>query len=885
MDKKVLGILAHVDAGKTTLSEAMLYVGGTIKSCGRVDNRNTVLDSDVCERERGITILSKTARIKTDDSEIILIDTPGHVDFSPETERTLAVLDCVILLVSTTDKVTAHTKTLWKLIRRHNIPTIIFVNKMDMPNADKDEILSNLASELSKNVIAISPTKGFVDADANVSAKGAVDAATGNPAEVFEKPEKMFEELSMASDRLCEAYLEKGYLSAKEIAEGFNCCDYYPVMFGSALRVDGVDKLLRVIQMLAKGRPQSNEFGAAVYKISRDKAGNKLAHMKITGQSLAVKSMLGADKVSEIRLYSGDKYESVREAFAGDIVAIPGLSDCYIGKCYGSAQNVGENALSPVMTYAVKYPTDVDSTQMLRMLREIEEEDPTLNVTYVEQTREIMVSLMGEVSADILKRRVADRFNVAITFTNGKITYKETIEDIVEGVGHFEPLRHYAEVHVRIEPGECGSGIVIENEADSDELSTNWQRLILTHLKEKKHKGVLLGAPITDVVITLVSGKAHIKHTEGGDFRQATYRAVRQGLMQATSHLLEPWYQYEMYVPTEFVGHAMTDLDRMHGTTYVEGESNGVTTLTGLVPVSEANGYVSDLIAYTKGKGAISFRPAGYLPCHNEDEIIENSTYDPEADLANPPGSVFCSHGAGTVIPWYEVFDYMHVPLKCDTADGEYSGDESITNMAKARQHCDSNTLWATTEEIDAIINSISHANAKARHNAYKGMSARHIESRRIPTHKEVHETVYKGTVTKDKYMLVDAYNVIFAWTNLRELAKESLDGAAGRLIDILCNYQGFTGVNLIAVFDAYKVKGHGREEMDYGNVKVVYTKTAETADRYIERYAHENASKFDITVVTSDGIEQVIIRGKGCNLISSREFEEEVRRVGCTTD
>lgn len=846
MRKIVTGILAHVDAGKTTLSEALLYEAGILKKKGRVDTKDSFLDNNAWERERGITIFSKVARLNLGDLELILTDTPGHVDFSGEMERALKISDQAILIINASDGVQAHTKTVWKLLRARHIPTFIFVNKTDLPGFDRDRILSNLKKELSPEAADFSGMH----------------------------TEQFYEEVATASEELLDSYMEKGNLNDAEIAGAIGDSRVFPVFFGSALKGDGVGAFLEALKTYSGSPVTGDSFGAVCLKITRDKAGSRLTHLKLTGGSLKVKDVLEEEKINEIRLYSGEKYEAVNEVRAIDICAVTGLKNSRPGHTYGNVTNVTDTVIEPVLTYAVKYPDDVDRTTMHRILTELEEEEPNLKVEYSEATREIYVHLMGEVQTEILTREIEERYNIKVSFGVGNILYKETIENTVEGVGHFEPLRHYAEVHLKMEPLYRGAGLQFETDVSTDDLALNWQRLILTHLQEKEHRGVLTGSPITDIKITLVAGKAHLKHTEGGDFRQATYRAVRQGLMMAESTLLEPFYFYELTVPENAVGRAMTDIDRMWGTAEISEQHDGISVISGKAPVSTLNGYAKEVAAYTKGLGTLSVSLAGYEPCHNALEVIEARAYSPENDLRNTPDSVFCSHGAGTVIPWHEVYSYMHLPLMDDRAT---DSDSPVPIAAPAPERKE---IFVTTEEIDEIINKTAYANRSGRQGSFKGISESMREKRRIGG-KPINPTTAskKAASPKEKYMLIDGYNVVHAWEELKGIAEKDLNGAAGRLMDIVSNYSAITGIKTILVFDAYKVPGHNTEEIKYHNITVVYTKTAETADRYIERYAHENGKNYDIVVVTSDGVEQVIIRGAGCTLMSSRDFYEDCSR------
>lgn len=841
----MLGILAHVDAGKTTLSESLLFNAGNIRNKGRVDNRDSFLDTDDCERERGITILSKTARLSCDDTEIVLVDTPGHVDFSAEMERVLGVLDEAVILINATDGVQAHTKTVWKLLKSFGIPTFFFVNKMDLPDTDKADILKKLKSELSVDIIDFSD----------------------------DTSDSFYEDLATASETFLDTYMSEGKIPTEDIKEGIRNRLIFPAFFGSALKDIGVKEFLDGLLKYSPEFERGKEFGAYCYKITRDKAGNRLTHIKITGGTLAVKDLLGGEKINEIRLYSGEKYVAVSSVEAGDICCVTGPKESRPLNGYGAKENGRETFLEPVLLYAVRYPDDVDTASMHKILSEIEEEEPSLKVEFNEATREIYVCLFGEVQTEILTRRIIDRANIKVTFDTGRILYKETISNTVEGVGHFEPLRHYAEVHLKMEPLERGMGLIFESDVNVDDLALNWQRLVLTHLQEREHRGVLTGSPITDMKITLVAGKAHLKHTEGGDFRQATYRAVRQGLMLAESVLLEPFYFFELNIPEYAVGRAMTDIDRMWGTVEVSSLADGFAVLTGTAPVSTLNGYAKEVTAYTKGQGSLSVALSGYAPCHNTEEVLVARMYNPENDLRNPCDSVFCSHGAGTSVHWSQVYEYMHLPLVI------YGDKEVVMETDYVNQRAEKKEIFVTTEEIDAIIKKTAYSNRKEEASAYKGISKEAYERRRVGGRRIEKPMEYKGTVQKKKFILIDGYNVIHAWKELSDIAARDMAGAAGRLMDIVSNYSGIVGVETILVFDAYKVANHQTEVLDYHNIKVVYTKTAETADRYIERYAHENGKKYDITVITSDGVEQVIIRGEGCNLMSSRDFEEDYKK------
>lgn len=856
MKQLVLGILAHVDAGKTTLSEAMLYTAGNIRKLGRVDNRDAFLDTYELEKARGITIFSKQAILTYDDLRITLLDTPGHVDFSAEMERTLQVLDAAVLVISGADGVQGHTRTLWRLLKRYEIPVFLFINKMDQQGTDKKALLKELTEELDA---------------------GCVD---------FERQdtEEFYENLAVCEETLLNRFLEQGKIERDSIREAIAGRRVFPCFFGSALRLNGVEELLQGISRFVKIPSYAGQFGAKVFKITRDAGGKRLTHMKITGGVMQAKALIAGgkdsrapeeweEKVNQIRIYSGEKYEAVGEAPAGSICAVTGLTKTYPGEGLGCEKDTPLPFLEPVLSYCIQLPEGCEAAVMLPKIRQLEEEDPMLQIVYEEELREIHAKVMGEVQTEILKSLIAERFQTEVSFGTGRIVYKETIADKVEGVGHFEPLRHYAEVHLLLEPGEPGSGLKFQLACSEDSLSRNWQRLILTHLEEKEHRGVLTGAPITDMKITLVAGKAHLKHTEGGDFRQATYRAVRQGLMEAQSVLLEPVYEFRLEIPEEAIGRAMTDMEKMHGTFSLEQRSGAMALLTGTAPVAVMQAYQKEVTAYTKGQGRLSLALKGYAPCHNAQEVIEQSGYDAEADGRNPAGSVFCAHGAGFLVPWNQVKDYMH--LECLTENGMEKPDaiweaELLARKKAAVERAElkkegAGEAWIGTDEVDAILSRTAYANSRKEENKKKKAAPPVIRT-------------YKGQEKKEEYLLVDGYNIIFAWEDLKELAKISLDGARGKLLDILCDYQGMKKCRLIAVFDAYRLQGHKEEITDYHNIHVVYTREAETADRYIEKFAHENGRKYDITVATSDGLEQIIIRGQGCRLLSARDLREEIQ-------
>ncbi len=851
MKRIITGILAHVDAGKTTLSEGLLYTGGAIRRMGRVDNQDAFLDTDQLEKTRGITIFSKQAELEYGDMAITLLDTPGHVDFSAEMERTLQVLDYAILVVSASDGVQGHTQTLWRLLARYGIPVFLFVNKMDQPGAEKEKLLKDLKKHLSGGCIDFSEAKG----------------------------EAFWEDVAVEDEAVMETYLEEGEIAEETICEMIAERKIFPCYFGSALKMQGIDAFLEGYDRYTLLPEYPEEFGMKAFKIVRDEAGNRLTYVKVTGGSLKVKMPLTVEshkngetevweeKVNQIRIYSGNKYVTQTEVPAGTVCALTGLEHTYPGEGFGIEAESDMPLLEPVLTYQVILPDGVDAAAFLPKLRELEEEEPELHIVWNEKLQEIQAQIMGEVQTEILKSLIAQRYGVEVTFGAGKIVYKETIASTVEGVGHFEPLRHYAEVHLLIEPNVHGSGVEVGTDCSEDLLDKNWQRLILTHLQEREHLGVLTGSVLTDVKITVIGGRAHTKHTEGGDFRQATYRAVRQGLMQAESVLLEPYYEFVLEVPQDAVGRAMTDMEKMHGKfdgPYQEGE---LFVLHGIAPVACIGNYQKDVIAYTRGHGKVALSLAGYYPCHNPEQVIRETGYDPELDFRNPPDSVFCAHGAGFVVPWYEVPDYMHVEGRL-----LQKKEEETKQPATGKWKNYDPDHWIDQEEIDAILARTYQAN---KHD--KGTTKKWKPSRKITAQAATGPVSYVKTVPKEKYLLVDGYNIIFAWERLNALAADNIDGARGALLDILSNYQGIRKCQLMVVFDAYRVKGHPTEIFDYHNIRVVYTKEAETADAFIEKFAHENGKKYDVTVATSDGLEQIIITGQGCRLFSAREFEREV--------
>lgn len=875
MKQLTLGILAHVDAGKTTLSEALLFTAGAIRKAGRVDKKDAFLDNYELERERGITIFSKQAVFSYEDLRITLLDTPGHVDFSTEMERTLQVLDAAVLLISAADGVQSHTRTLWKLLESYQVPVFLFVNKMDQPGADQEKILAGIQNQLSGNCVDFTPLVGA----AATESKGAALEADMQEA---------MEAVAICDEELLNSFLTDGRISQEQLREKIAERKVFPCLFGSALRLQGIEALLSAIEAYAPEKTYPEAFGARVFKVTRDSQGSRLTHMKITGGTLKAKMELTCaedktEKVNQIRVYSGERFEAVNEAVAGSVCAVTGLLGTMAGQGLGMEKNLESPFLTPVLSYCLLLPEGTDPMAVMPKLKELEEEDPALSFTWEEELKEIHVHVMGEVQMEVLKVLIRERFGLEIAFGKGQIVYKETIADTVEGVGHFEPLRHYAEVHLLLEPGEPGSGLQFEADCSEDILARNWQRLILTHLEEKQHRGVLTGSVITDMKITLVSGRAHQKHTEGGDFRKATYRAVRQGLMEAMSVLLEPYYEFRLEIPEEMTGRAMTDMEKLFADFTLAERAEGRCVLTGCAPVETMRDYQKEVYAYTRGQGSLTVRLKGYMPCHNADEVIEERHYDPEADLRNPAGSVFCSHGAGFVVPWNQVKEYMHVE-SCFAGDRkaieESAFQEELEKRKEAARKREENRsasggeYFLGTDEIDAILQQATGAGRglEKKKEGWQRQS-RSTETRQAATR------VYQGQPKKEEYLLVDGYNVIFAWEELSALSKVTLDGARGRLLDILCDYQAMKGCRLIVVFDAYRLKGHPEEAYAYHNIYVVYTKEAETADRYIERFAHDNSKKYQITVATSDGLEQIIIRGEGCRLLSSRDLQADVER------
>lgn len=851
MKKLVIGILAHVDAGKTTLSEALLYRSGAIRKLGRVDHRDAFLDTEAMERERGITIFSKQAVLSLGDTEVTLLDTPGHVDFSAETERTLRVLDCAILVISGTDGVQGHTRTLWRLLEQYGVPVFLFVNKMDLAGADREDLLAALKQHLNS---------GCVDFGAS--------------------PEALAEEAAVCDETVLERYLETGVVSDGDITAMIAARKLFPCFFGSALKLEGVEEFLTGLERYAPMPAYPAEFGARIFKIARDSQGNRLTYLKVTGGTLRVKDVLTnrrpgmpeeavwAEKADQLRVYSGAKFRTVEEAPAGSVAAVTGLSRTVPGEGLGFEDAWTGPVLEPVLTYQVELTDGTDPHTALLRLRQLEEEDPQLHIVWNETAREIHIQLMGEVQLEIVQRLIQERFGMEVSFGAGAICCRETIANAVEGIGHFEPLRHYAEVHLLLEPGPRGSGLVFDTACPTDTLDLNWQRLILTHLEEKTHLGVLTGSPITDMKITLVAGRAHEKHTEGGDFRQATYRAVRQGLMQAESVLLEPWYDFRLELPIEQVGRAMSDLQRMNGEVSPPENAGEETVLTGSAPVSALRDYAREVTAYTRGRGRLLCQPAGYRPCADAEAVIEAAGYDPERDVDNTPDSVFCGHGAGYTVKWDEVPRHAHVDSGLRLGAAEEPEERPQPRRTSS---------YAGTIEQDRELQAIFER-------TYGPVKRRAFTQPKEPRWAPGGETAERRTIREQpsgpEYLLVDGYNIIFAWDELKAIARDNLDAARKALCDLLCNYQGYQKCEVIAVFDAYKVKGGLGSVEKYHNIHVVYTKEAETADAYIEKATYEIGRKHRVKVATSDGPEQLIILGHGALRMSASNFREEVERV-----
>jgi len=903
----VVGILAHVDAGKTTLAEGIMYLTGGIRRLGRVDHGDAFLDTHDLEKARGITIFSKQAQIRIDcdgqTREITLLDTPGHVDFSAETERALQVLDAAILVISGADGVQGHVETLWKLLKRYGIPTYLFINKMDQLGADAQAaaqaLLRQLQGQLDENCMDFGMADEFLGlGDANLPSANHPQAAGR---------EQWLERAALCSEEMMDSYLEEGALTVAAIREAVRRRQIFPCYFGSALKLQGVKELLQGITRYTYEPVYGQEPAARVYKIERDANGSRLTNLKVTGGSLKVKGLLNGEKIDQIRIYSGAGYRLAEEAPAGCVCAVTGLDRTYSGQGLGAQADGEKPSLVPVLSYRVKLPEGCDIHKMLKNLYQLEEEIPELHILWQEGSApsqgEIHAQVMGQVQIEILQELIARRFHVQVFFEEGSIVYQETITRPVEGVGHFEPLRHYAEVHLLLEPGEPGSGLVLQADCSEDDLDRNWQRLVLTHLEEKRHTGVLTNSVITDMRITLIGGRAHLKHTEGGDFRQATYRALRQGLMKGESRLLEPMYAYTLELPTENLGRAMSDIQKKSGS-FEDPETLGERSiLRGTAPAAALNGYQMEVNAYTRGRGRLSCQFHGYAPCHNEQEIIESRGYDPEHDPDNPADSVFCAHGAGLIVPWRQVEEFAHV----DTGDKlrrllpEVFGQSALGDEERRifRGQDRYGSSWTgepegglkrpgagkrpedraaarddrliSQEEIEEIY--LRTYGTRALDKNPWNRPATHAGASAVPR-----EPVYKGTPgQQERYLLVDGYNIIFAWEDLREMARDNVEGARTKLMDILCNYQGYIQDTLILVYDAYKVKGNPGTVRKYHNIYVVYTREAETADQYIEKTVHRIGKKYQVTVATSDGLEQVIIWGQGAARMSAQELRREV--------
>ena len=840
----VLGILAHVDSGKTTLSEAMLYRSGAIRKLGRVDHKDAFLDTDALEKARGITIFSKQALLTAGSTDITLLDTPGHVDFSTETERTLQVLDYAVLVVSGTNGVQSHTETLWRLLRRYHVPTFVFVNKTDLPGKSKEELLAQLNHRLGE---------GFVD---------------------FGMPQADRDEaLALCDENLMNRMLEAGQLADAEIIPAIARRHVFPCWFGSALKLDGVEELLDGLDRFTRPAPALDTFGAKVFKVSQDEQGARLTWLRVTGGELKVKAQLSGEvdgepwteKANQLRLYSGTKYTLAETVCPGQVCAVTGLTKARQGEGLGAERDSDLPVLEPVLSYQVLLPEGADVHAALGKLHRLEEEEPQLHVVWNETLGEIHVQLMGEIQLEVLRSLLAERFSLNVEFGPGGILYKETITEPMEGVGHYEPLRHYAEVHVKLEPLPRGSGMQFAADCREEVLDKNWQRLVLTHLEEKQHLGVLIGAPLTDVKITLIAGRAHLKHTEGGDFRQATYRAVRQGLMMAKSQLLEPWYAFRLEVPVENLGRAMTDIQRMEGSFDPPESGEETAVLTGFAPVASMRSYPMEVVSYTRGRGRLTLTPDGCRPCHNAAQVIEAAGYEPEHDLENPADSVFCAHGAGFVVPWDQVRSHMHV----DSGWGKAARPEPETQTVPQRRAM---AYRATLEEDAELLKIFERTYGPIKRDPLAAF--RPMQKRERPDFDAQQWEILP------EYLLVDGYNIIFAWDELNALAKDSLEAARHKLMDILCNYQGYQKCNLILVFDAYRVPGSPGSIEQYHNIHVVYTKEAETADMFIEHVTHEIGKGRRVRVATSDGMEQIIILGHGALRVSARMFHEEVQNV-----
>lgn len=878
MRKLVVGILAHVDAGKTTLAESLLYLTGSIRRLGRVDHKDAFLDTYELERARGITIFSKQAVFSYKDMNITLLDTPGHVDFSAEMERTLQVLDYAILVISGSEGVQGHTETLWRLLSRYKIPTFVFINKMDMDGTDRQAILSDLKELLHE---------------------GCVDFSDDQNQKLF------MENLAMCDEALLNHYIDNGVVEDADIKEMIMQRKVFPCYFGSALRQEGVKEFLDGLRNYTRSKHFPELFAAKVYKIARDEQGNRLTYMKITGGSLKVKmpvtnrkynqvevNDIWEEKVDQIRIYSGSGYDNTDEIQAGSVCAVTGLTKTYPGEGLGIEDNIEKPVLKPVLTYQLILPPGYNAFHMLSQIRELEEEDPTLHIVWQEKLQEIHIQLMGEVQIDILKSIIKERFEVDVEFGSGNILYKETIQEPVVGVGHFEPLRHYAEVHLLMEPGESGSGLVFDSKCSEDILDRNWQRLILTHLEEKEHIGVLTGSPITDMKITLIAGRAHLKHTEGGDFRQATYRAIRQGLKKSKNILLEPYYSFKLEAPADTIGRAMTDIQRMSGSFDPPQVNGDIAILTGIAPVATMGGYQVEVNAYTRGRGNLFVTFEGYRPCHNFEDVIEDIGYESELDPENPTGSVFCSHGTGFLVDWNQVEDYMHIennwheylPDSQNVTKDKELDDELYGKPINAKTRMVKRDYLQEDKELEEIFTrTFGPIKQSAIYTQSKLGYEKKTSGKDDSQDNKKREAYLKYNKPSKEYLLVDGYNIIFSWKELGELAQENMDAARFKLMDILSNYQGFKKCIVILVFDAYKVKGGVENVQDYHNIHVVFTKEVETADQYIEKVTHEIAKENHVTVATSDALEQLIIFSKGAIRLSANDLMEEIHHVNKT--
>ena len=913
----VLGILAHVDAGKTTLSEALLYKTGTIRKIGRVDHQNVYLDTDSQERERGITIFSKQAQLELEGMKITLLDTPGHVDFSAEMERTLQVLDYAILVISGTDGVQGHTRTLWKLLQHYKIPAFVFINKMDLAGAEKEKIQKQLKSQLSEGCVDFSDVaweKGNLYQTESLT--GLLEEISSSQKDI----EKFVEDIAVCNDELLETYMEELDISVESVEQAIQNRWLYPCFYGSALKLDGITELLGAVQLLGKGlyethrkndkkdiRISKNIFGGLVYKIGRDARGVRLTYLKITSGTLKVKDKISyhglEEKIDQIRIYSGEKYELVDSVQIGEVCAVTGLDQTQAGMGLGNNQTKTMPILEPVLTYQMIVPQGVSPSELMKNLKQLEEEDPQLHILWNEKLQEIHAQLMGQVQMEVLGRVIFDRFGVKVEFGTGNIVYKETIAKPVEGVGHFEPLRHYAEAHIFMEPDEPGSGISVYSDCSEDILDLNWQRLITTHILEREHLGVLTGSPITDIKFTIVTGRAHLKHTEGGDFRQATYRAIRQGLKSTESVLLEPIYAFLLEVPVDCIGRAMTDIRNRFGKheapEYITKEGGDIAVLNGTAPVATMQDYITEVHSYTKGLGQLSLQLKGYDVCHNSVEVVECIGYDSEQDIENPTGSVFCAHGAGFVVPWYEVPNYMHLEYVYDTKghvrqQGGLSYDleqqaQNLRELAKRKEEEKiTKTVSASSWELDKELQQIyarefgMNKEDMLDYERKKWAKKSNEKKEKAPTQKidKKGNPIYLKKAILEEYLLVDGYNIIFAWEDLKALAKVNLDSAKDKLKDMLCDYQGYKNCKVMVVFDGYRVKGSKGSTQKYFDLEVVHTKQDETADMYIERKVHEISGKYKVTVATSDNLEQLTILGQGALRMSALGLQQEMERM-----